>query len=564
MARTARNRTQESPVEQKGFRVGIYARLSVERDDRKNESIDTQVEIAKQYMISHPEMVLYDVYTDLGATGTNFGREGFERMMQDIRRGNVDCVIVKDLSRFGRNCVETGNYIQKIFPFMKVRFIAVSDSIDTFDPELTPDELTVNLKNLINELYARDIAKKVKASRRVQWENGSFTGGVGPYGYRYEWNGKIKSLVVDPEAAEIVKEIYQMFLGGKNMSQIARALFERKIHPPSFMHASGNVCQQEGEPLKAWTHGSVKMVLTNPVYMGCLIQAAACGKKYRLRDRCDIESGDFHIHMNTHEAIISEEDFYKAAQKFEKMDCNQKGVQKEVPLEEDIYRDILFCGDCGKKMARITNIKMLGSGDRIRWYGYRCCHSDQLEIKCPAKGIAKIKLDEFVLATLEREFKLSSMRPQTVVEQCKEASASKISLLERKRTRAEGEMFSLNKKLSELYMQYRMGDMTVNEYQKKKKELDCLAVVQRERLDTCDLELRRNKMELEQRGKFLRDFMKGKKKNIVLTREIVTALVRRIEIYTDHRVKIQFAFHMNELLESVIPALNSIDMIKED
>ena len=130
MARTSKKKKTEQMPLSRRFHVGVYARLSVEGTERKNESIDTQIAMAKQYLKEHPEMELYDCYTDLGRTGTNFKREGFERMMQDVRKKRIDCVVVKDLSRFGRNHIEAGNYIQKIFPFMGVRFIALADGID--------------------------------------------------------------------------------------------------------------------------------------------------------------------------------------------------------------------------------------------------------------------------------------------------------------------------------------------------------------------------------------------------------------------------------------------------
>lgn len=169
------------------FYVGIYARLSVDSTEQKNESIDTQIAIAKQYIKEHPEMELYDCYVDLGKTGSNFKREGFERMMWDVRKKHIDCVIVKDLSRFGRNYIETGNYIQKIFPFMKVRFIAITDGVDTFQTKLGADEITVNLKNLVNEMYVKDISEKVKSIKHISLEQGSYTGGIAPYGYCAKW-----------------------------------------------------------------------------------------------------------------------------------------------------------------------------------------------------------------------------------------------------------------------------------------------------------------------------------------------------------------------------------------
>lgn len=549
MSRTMRNREMESSVEQKKYKVGIYARLSVEGDERKNETIDNQIDIGKQYIKNHPEMILYDIYKDLGATGTNFYREDFERMMRDIRNRNINCVIVKDLSRFGRNVVETGNYIQKIFPFMKVRFVAVTDSIDTGDPGHMPDDLTINLKNLVNELYAKDISKKIKASRVIQWERGSYTGGIAPYGYKYEWKEKIKTLVIDPEAAQIVRDIYKMFLDGLNMKQISVSLFERKIHTPSCMHSSGNIYQQKDEMLKQWPACTIKMILTNPSYIGCLVQATTCGKKYQLRNRHDIDSDDFDVHLNTHEAIISEDDYFKVAQLFEKTSkfCNKKGFQKKYPVADDIYDGIIFCGDCNKKMARISTIKILSSGDRVRWYAYRCTNSDKLEIKCPAKGIAKNKLDELVMAALGNEFKFSTIRLRKIKKAFNDSINSQIAQMSQKRKKLADEITIINKKISEIYIEYRTEHMTIKEFQKTKNELESRMLDLKTELKDYDDQLDNKKVELERKHKFLVDLMKCKDNND-LTKEVISTLIKRIDIYADHRVKIQFAFCMSDLL----------------
>lgn len=183
MARTSKKKQKEAVTglnsrPSKIYSVGIYARLSVDSGERKNESIETQMEIAKAFVKSQSDMMIFDCYSDIGKTGTNFEREGFERMMRDVRMRKIDCIIVKDLSRFGRNHIETGNYIEKIFPFMGVRFIAVTDHFDSMNISGQNETLGVNLKNLVNEMYARDIALKVKSSRKAKWEQGSYTGGI--------------------------------------------------------------------------------------------------------------------------------------------------------------------------------------------------------------------------------------------------------------------------------------------------------------------------------------------------------------------------------------------------
>ncbi|WP_310602769.1 recombinase family protein [Anaerosporobacter sp.] len=295
------------------YSVGIYARLSVDGSERKNESIETQVEIAKKFLQEHSDMVLYDCYSDLGKSGTNFRREGFERMMQDVRMKKIDCIIVKDLSRFGRNHIETGNYLEKIFPFLGVRFIAVTDNFDSMNISSGNEIMAVNLKNLVNELYAKDIALKVESSKRTKWEQGSYTGGTPPYGYQSDWIDGKKCLIKEEVTSDIVEQVYKLFLSGKTMKQIAVWLYESGIHRPRDYHTTGHIYRQEGECLQEWSGGTIKILLSNPAYMGCLVQARTSGKEYQLRKKHDIDSKDWSIKEHTHDAIFSEEVFLQSA-----------------------------------------------------------------------------------------------------------------------------------------------------------------------------------------------------------------------------------------------------------
>lgn len=551
MARTSKKKKTEQLPLSRCFHVGVYARLSVEGTERKNESIDTQITMAKQYLKEHPEMVLYDCYTDLGRTGTNFKREGFERMLQDVRKKRIDCVIVKDLSRFGRNHIEAGNYIQKIFPFMGVRFIALTDRIDTFFMESGTDEMALNLKNLVNEMYVRDIAEKVKSSRRSSQEQGSYTGGIPPYGYRAEWADGKKCLFICPETSGIVKDIYEMYLSGKNMRQIAAVLYERGIHRPGAYRKTGHVYWQEGEVLEQWTAGTIKLILTNPVYMGCLVQGTTCGKQYKIRDRHDVDSGDYRIQHGTHEPLVSEDVFFRVAAMFEKSAskyCNRDGFSKKVPIEEDIYVGVLFCGDCGKQMARVANAKQLGSGDMVRHYGYYCPSSGRLdELQCPAKSIGMGVLDKLMKTALRQEFSLSDLRSGRLVKELENQAEEQKRKIRHEIVLCGKQQESRKKRGSELYRKYHEGSLSLEEFQHMKKENEKSLHETAERKEELQRGLDVMEGEIREKGKFLRNLMKCNERT-ELTKESIHTLINRIDVYADHRVKITFAFCMNELL----------------
>jgi len=213
------------------YNVGIYLRLSIEekRDRKDSESIEYQKQICLEYLKDKSEMSIYDIYTDDGETGTNFERDGFQRMMYDIYNGKINCIVVKDLSRFGREYIEMGDYIEKVFPLLGIRFIAVNDRVDN---EAAPLDISVPIKNVINSMYARDLSKKSASALRLKQLNGEFIGGPAPFGYVKSKEDK-HILVVDPEAAEVVKLIFKMKMQHMSNMSIARKLFEMGIPTPS-------------------------------------------------------------------------------------------------------------------------------------------------------------------------------------------------------------------------------------------------------------------------------------------------------------------------------------------
>lgn len=552
MARKSRKKQETGEQPEKIYSTGIYARLSVDCGERKNESIETQVEIAKDFIGRQADMALYDIYMDLGKTGTDFGREGFERMMRDVRLRKINCIVVKDLSRFGRNHIETGNYIEKIFPFMGVRFVAVTDSFDSMDISGQNEgvDMGTALKNLVNEMYARDIAVKVKASRKAKWEQGSYTGGIPPYGYRAEWIGDKKCLFIEEAAAGIVRKIFELFLSGKNMKEIVIWLYENKVARPVQYHKTGQVYWQGEEELEQWSRATVKMILTNPVYMGCLVQGRTCGKDYMMRERHDIDSGDWSVKECTHEAIVSEDLFFEAAGKFEKSSvyCNRNGFSKTVPVDEDIFAGVLYCGDCGSKMKRVSAVREFHSRDRIRTYSYKCPRTDRIDsLKCEGKSITLYSLMDIVKETIRQEFILSGVRPKDLVEMnnremeaLKEGWKAQLVMLGRK-------LEDITKLGSEQYLKYRMGEMDEAYFKREKGENDKSAASIREESRAVSEKLRTIDSEMARKNHFLRMLMKGSGKGEV-TKEIVRTVIEKIEVYPEHRVKITFAFKKSELL----------------
>lgn len=532
----------------KVYSVGIYARLSVDADARKNESIETQIAIAKAFVGRQKDMVILDCYTDIGKTGTNFEREGFERMMQDVRTHKINCIIVKDLSRFGRNYIETGNYIEKIFPFMGVRFIAVTDNFDSINHS-EQDTWNVNLKNLVNELYAKDIAERVKSSRQAKWERGSYMGGVAPYGYKVGWIGDRKSLFVEETTSDIVKKIYDLFLSGKNRKEIVVWLYKERIVRPTEYHKTGQIYSQDDQKLKEWSKGTIKMILTNPVYMGCLVQGRACGKDNRVHDRHEMDSEEWAVKEHTHKAIIREEMFFEVARRFEKSSLygNKNGYSKRIPIERDIFADVLFCGDCGLKMKRITAVKERSSKERIRTYSYHCSKTDHMdEDKCIAKSITFHALRDIVKEAIRQEFALSAIRSKDIVERNTREAERRKAEWKKERLEWERRIENIIRLESEQYLKYRMGEMDVGNFKRSKEENNRkLISYRKEQADRIE-KLKEIDDEMAKKNQFIRNLGKGNEKTM-LTAEMIQTLINRIEVYSDHRVKILFSFKRREV-----------------
>ena len=297
---------------QRRYKAAIYVRLSLEDSRKKiSDSIGTQKAMLVNYLHTQPDMQLYDIYEDLNYTGTNFNRPAFMRMMEDIHAGLVNCVLVKDLSRFGRSFEEMGHYLERVFPSLQVRFVSVNDNYDSLTASLDERSLMVPLKNLVNAVYARDISKKVRSGKRAKQQRGEFCGPFAPYGYIKEGS----SFLIDDEAAPIVGQIFAWLLEGLSDGSIAQKLNKMRILPPSrYRFEKGIAKAKKHEATQHWYRSTVKRISENPVYTGLLASG-----KYRsdsLRGGgVGVKSKDeWLVFENAHPAIIDSKT-YNAVQR---------------------------------------------------------------------------------------------------------------------------------------------------------------------------------------------------------------------------------------------------------
>ncbi len=544
MPRAPRERTMEKRTVGKVYSVGIYARLSVDSHNEKNESIETQIKIAKGYLSRQEDMALYDCYSDLGRTGTDFEREGFDRLMQDVRRHLVDCIIVKDFSRFGRNYVEMGNYLERIFPFLGVRFVSVTDGFDSVKTENNPDALGTNLKHLVNELYARDIGVKVRAAKEVKWQQGSYTGGIPAYGYQARWENGKKLLYVEEEPARVVRKLYDLYGAGKNQKELVEWLYGNQIHPPKAYRRTGHVYRQEGEELCQWDRGTIRNLLQNPVYLGHLVQAHSYQKMGQKEGRRDAAEGDWGMKKNTHEPIVSEELFFSAAQRFREQEvyCNRKGFSRTVPMEDDKMEGVLFCGECKRPMSRTANVKVLSSGDRIRLYGYFCHNSRRIDgTGCERKYLAWRDLEEILKESLKKEFLLAGIVPGRILKERKRLLEEKQRVVKKRKLRLEDKIQAIQRQASEKYVKYRQGLVEEGAFLYWKEEKERQSRVWKQEIPECDREIKEAERLSKEQCHFLRNLLKFNETSR-LDKDIVKALIDRIEVYPGNRIEIFYQF----------------------
>lgn len=306
--------------------TAAYIRLSREDGDKaESDSIMNQKEMLRSYVENHGELILKDFYVDDGYSGTNFARPGFQRMMRDVERGAIDCIVVKDLSRFGRDYIETGRYLERYFPEKGVRFIAVADRIDSLESAYN---IFLPLKNILNEQYARDISEKVHVTMRTKQRMGQFIGAFAAYGYRKDPENK-NHLLVDERAAAVVRRIFSDYIEGKSIREITEELNAEHIPSPSAYKKQNGQKFQNGKNIseeQPWTYSGVCRILHSELYTGSMVQ----GKKeqYMHRRQRQRRPEEWIVVKGTHEALI-EPDLWKMAQsKLRERAGNRKKVIK--------------------------------------------------------------------------------------------------------------------------------------------------------------------------------------------------------------------------------------------
>ena len=519
-----------------------YARLSIfeTRDRADSEALQNQKELLRQYIANAPDLQLVGIFEDNGQTGTNFDRAGFETMMETVRSGKANCIVVKDLSRFGRDYVEAGNYLEHIFPFMGVRFISISDGYDNADAT-TADCLTVALKNMVNQMYSKDISRKSGSVLREKIRRGEFIGAFASYGYRKD-PADGHRIVVDPEAAGVVREIFRRKLEGQGDTAITRWLNAAGVPSPGcYRYQKGIILDKRFARYKPWLVQSVKDILRNEVYLGRMVQGRRRSEFYAGRPDKRLPRDEWTVVENTHEPIISREDF-DAVQAI----CVERNAAYRARLgkydhlgkRENILKGLVYCSDCGRTMVRY---KQVSHGKNVSYY-YLCpSYAAMLEQSgCSYKFLP----EDFLLDSLEQVI-------QKEIEQAVDMTA----LAKRLSARVSGKtdqgammLKKLNAQLERVeetrrnaMRDYLGGQMEQTDYELLKE--CCLGEAEELKKQIFDLrEQQRYQAEtLTEKNPWLAAFG-GLGRPFHLTKELAASLIERVTIYGNNRVEILLRF----------------------
>lgn len=367
----------------KKYVAGLYCRLS--KDDGnsvESMSIWSQKVMLKQFAESN-SIAIYDYYVDDGFSGTNFERPSFKKMITDIENGKINCVITKDLSRLGRNYLQSGAYIEMYFPQKNIRYIAITDGIDTLNSNQND---IMPFKNILNEMYAKDTSKKVKSAIQSRMREGTYIGSKAPFGYLKDPNNK-RRLIIDEKTKPIIELIYKLCLEGKGTQLISQELMKRKIPRPSaFVENAEKLYGLTEENKYQWSHRMVLNVLRDPVYCGNMARNKRPTLSFKNSKRLYIPKSDYIYAKNTHEGIVSEEVWEQVQTMIDKRKCNnKKGL-----YYDNIFQGLVRCPKCGYALTPKTDYRLKKkelidfvhfSCSTYKKYGVNACSSHRIEAR---------------------------------------------------------------------------------------------------------------------------------------------------------------------------------------
>lgn len=528
----ARVRKNSAPKDRVLWNAALYIRLSREDGNDESYSVKNQRQRLMEYLENHmfrEEMRLAGVYVDDGCTGTDSDRESFQRMLEEIDQGIVNCVIVKDLSRLSRNDWECKRYLQHLFVVKDVRFISLElPKLDSFENPDEVYEMGVSIQSMYNENHCRETSIKVRGTFNMKRGKGEFIGAFAPYGYSKDPDDRHR-LLVDPPAADIIKDIFYWFVrDGMSKIGIAKKLIGMGIPcPAAYKWQNGmkyhNPAIKNKEPL--WSARSITAILTNQMYLGHMVQGKQKVKSYKVHTRINIPENEWFIVEGTHEPIINKETFDQAQMLMQK-------DTRTAPSAGRLYTfsGFLRCADCGKAMGRRTSKHLV----------YYACKTNLTQGQCTRHSIRNDVLERAVLKTIQKQVALIDDMAQ-LIDDINNAPASRdvSNRLAASLRLQKQELEKISGIRTGLYLDWKNGDITREEYRRMKKEFE--EKEQRLRQDITRLEEENQGMPQDAAEPCFDAFRRHNNLSH-LDRGIVAGLIKAIHIHEGGDITIKFNF----------------------
>ena len=524
------------------YRAAIYLRISRDDEDKaESNSIQNQRELLKSFIDKTSDIDFIREFSDDGYSGTNFDRPGFIRMMDMVQSKDINCIIVKDLSRLGRNYIDTGRYIEQIFPSLGVRFISVNDNYDSIKEINEADQIIIPFKNLINDAYCRDISMKIRSQLDVKRRNGKFVGAFAGYGYLKDPRDKYH-LIIDDTAAEIVRTIFDMKMDGYSPGRIADHLNDMGVLTPQEYKRSIGLNSNSGYwkcEHPRWVAPTVIRILTNELYVGNISQGKYRKVNYKVNRLEVVDKRDWIKKTGTHEPIISRAVFDRVQYMLASDTRTSPGSDTV-----NIFAGVVKCAGCGQNMIRRVTKK----GDKE--YVYYMCSTAKAGGDCTYHSINAENLDKAVLKAVQTQMVLL-LDPNCFTHTITEAprKSHRVTILEEQLSALEKEIEKYRNLKERLYEDYVEGIVDADDYEELRKRFAGKINAATQTAGKLDMEIRAEKDKPVLPPEWLEEVRSiGMVK--ALTRKTVIMLIDRIVVYDKNRIEIVFHYS-DEIAEAV-------------
>lgn len=538
MAGRGRKKGEEISSKSKAWEVGVYGRRSF--DDGETEesyTITNQKKMIEYFVSNYSDMKIIDYYSDDGYTGTNFERPEFKRLLNDIMIGKINTLIVKDLSRLGRNHREVGRYLEEVFPLYDLRVIAINDNVDSYLNPESINNIVVPVKNLMNESYSRDISKKVSSAYQSMAKRGEFVAGTTPYGYKLDSNIK-HHLIIDETEVEIVRKIFEMALNGDGRIKICK-----------YLNNNGILCRKEIQRRKKWnlslkpneeeikylwSTSTIGRMLSNESYIGNLVQLKTKRIAFGSKLTVNVAEENYIRCENTHEPIISKEDFNKV-QKIIKSNEKRKSAPKLENYSK--FRGILKCGDCGRAMTRQEDFRV-----NRNISNYVCMTHLQVASKCSTHKIKSEELENIVLETIQLQVKFIIKLERSLMKlyfnnnviDLENEYNNNIRLFEIK-------VNNLKNDKMRYYENWKNNKIPETEFNKLYSDIDNQIKSIKGEIESYDISYREKIKQIRKNDYWIGHFKRNRRIKKI-TKEVLHELVENIFVYENGQVEVTFKY----------------------